>query len=76
MKYRVGRIERQVRRLLAESNAEPVAVNAVLRRCWPTVPRYTWHWHSVWRAKNKFAVSAGRGWIGPNDELRKQITGK
>jgi len=40
------------------------------------VPRYTWHWHSVWRAKNKFAVSAGRGWLGPTEALRKQITGK
>jgi hypothetical protein len=72
----VGKVERVIRRMLAEANAEPVPVSAVLRRAYPTATRYSWHWRSVWRAKGKFGVSAGRGWIGPSDALRRQIRGE
>jgi hypothetical protein len=76
MKQRIGKLERLTRRMLAESNAEPIRVAAVLRRAYPNTPRYSWHWRSLWRAKNKFAVSAGRGWLAPNEALRKLIRGE
>jgi hypothetical protein len=73
---RIGRLERLTRRMLAESNAEPIRVAAVLKRAYPNTQRFTWHWRSLWRAKNKFAVSAGRGWLGPTEALRRQIRGQ
>ena len=73
---RIGKLERLTRRMLAESNAEPIAVNAVLRRAYPNTPRFTWHWRSLWRAKNKFCTSAGRGRLAPNEALRRLIRGE
>jgi hypothetical protein len=62
--------------MLAESDGWPIAVHDVLARAYPNTRRFTWHYRSLWRARNKFTVMLARGWLGPTPELMKQIRGE
>jgi len=73
---RVGRLAKITRRMLIESDGWPIAVHDVLRRAYPGTQCFTWHYRSVWRARRKFAVQLQRGWLGPTDELLRQIRGE
>jgi hypothetical protein len=73
---RVGRIERIIRRMLAESDGWPIHVNDVLARAYPGKPRSNNQYRALWRARRKFAVPLRRGVLGPNRELLARIRGE
>jgi hypothetical protein len=73
---KIGRVERIIRRMLAESDAWPIAVRDVLKRAYPGTKRFTWHYHALWIARRKFAVPLRRGLLGANRELMQKIRGE
>jgi hypothetical protein len=73
---KIGRIERIIRRMLAESDGWPIHVHDVLARAYPGKPRVNNHYVAVWRARRKFAVPLRRGVLGANPELMRKIRGE
>ena len=80
-KYRVGRVQRQVRRALVAVSA-PVSIQDLLAWCYPATKQHPqWHRTNVHRALPRFAISLGRiphergrpcVWI-PRPELRRLL---
>ena len=73
---KIGRIERIIRRMLAESDGWPIHVRDVLNRAYPGQPRVNNHYVALWRARRKFAVRLRRGVLGPNRTLLAKIRGE
>jgi hypothetical protein len=75
---RIGRIQRQVRRLFIGNGGKPVRMAELLRHCYPRLARFE-HWHrtNVRRAAKRYAVPIdrdGRGVVyGPSPELLRLI---
>jgi len=78
-KYRVGRIQRQVRRALV-AKSSPVSIQDLLEWCYPATKQHPrWHRTNVHRALPRWAISLERipnergrpcVWI-PRPELRR-----
>ena len=59
--YRVGRVQRQIRRAFIASNGQPLSTSTLIRWCFPklkTLP--SWHYKSVRVAAARFAKRVGR----------------
>jgi hypothetical protein len=78
-RYRkIGRIERIMRRMLAESDGWPIHVRDVLARAYPGQPRINGHYVALYlaRRRGKVGVRLRRGLIGPTRELMARIRGE
>jgi len=73
---RVGRLERIIRRMLAESDGWPIHVHDVRARAYPGKPPHNNQYRALWDARRKFAVPLRRGVLGANPELMRKIRGE
>jgi hypothetical protein len=80
-KFRIGRVQRQVRRALIAKGA-PVSIQDLLAWCYPAAKQHPrWHRTNVHRALPRWAISLGRipnrrgrpSLWAPNAELRRLI---
>lgn len=81
-KYRVGRIQRQIRRAFIAHGGSPLNIGQFLEWAYPASERHPiWHRTNVHRALRRFAVSLGRipdrpgrpcVWA-PTPELKRRI---
>ena len=69
--FRVGRVQRQVRRCLIAHNG-PVPFSELLD--WAYLNRRPWRWQ-VHRAVKRYGTSPKRGWWQANPELMRKIRG-
>jgi hypothetical protein len=78
--YRIGRVERQIRRAFIASDGRPLLTIDLMRWVFPRVSHYeAWRYWSVHRAATKCAVKVGRCGKGnlwqPNNQLLARIKG-
>jgi hypothetical protein len=58
---RIGRVQRQCRRVLLAGRDWPITTGELLRWSYPRVSRFQkWHWTAVRRAAERFFVRAGK----------------
>jgi hypothetical protein len=79
MQHRIGRVQRQVRRLFIGNGGQPVQIAELLAYCYPRIDRPE-HWHrtNVYRAVRRFAVAERDGrrvTFHPSPELQALIHG-
>jgi hypothetical protein len=61
--FRVGRVQRQIKRAFIASNGQPLTSTELLRWCWPR-ERRRWHYKELMVAASRFARRIGRSQTG------------
>jgi hypothetical protein len=60
MKNRIGRVQRQIRRLLITNREWPVPTSVLTVWAYPRIKQPTWHGGAARRAARRFLARAGR----------------
>src|SRR5262249_13797445 len=59
-KWRIGRVQRQARRLFTSTRAKPVSTCEVVRQCYPRLTKFEpWHYAEARRAVARWAIMVG-----------------
>jgi hypothetical protein len=69
-RWRVGHVQRQIKRALIASNGKPLTTSELMRRAYPRLTKYqSWRYRQVREAALRWAVRVGRSGIGTGRPL-------
>jgi hypothetical protein len=63
--YRVGRVQRQIRRAFIANNGQPLTTNVLMRWAYPQLRKpFHWCYRQLWEAAERYATRIGRSKTG------------